>query len=645
MATPIREGLQNLPKGFRALYTDDPLTGCATIEVLFQEIWRTSLIEGATCPEDKVPSIGVAYDSLEAWAEEHEYKLVGVSTDYNRIFTRENIDSVPIGSSHVPYMFYVGPESTICANWRTWHRLPAYHCHDCQQQHPAETVVCPETNHLMWCPNCGRSGNRVFYELNSRGQIRNGCCQDCGIACGHQGCTHMMPDYEEWRFCGEHAQHAECSNCGMLMEWVWEDPQPAMMSDRHGTPVGVVCSDCEDRLCPNCNTIDAEGLDPTTPLVTSEFADVGLVCHRCTRALRLGLIETADETENPTLERMPTIPGRESIRLCGIELEGGNGTMNGTYLARHLHRMGLAEYPEMAGYNQGDGRSRFCVVEQDSSVDWELVMGPINMAEARDVRNLNDTLQQVREMVHAGALKLDLRAGVHIHVSADRVGLPQAFNLSHIFTYLEDPLFRIAAAFWPFHRACQGNNGARPAPKFTRKVDFMQNRGGRGGSHDDHYYALSFLNYFRAFTSGCSCGAAANSFYDECTCPLHKCTFEFRLFNTTANPRKMHAYLALCQALVAKAIEIPEIKNPNTAFPGLAFNRQPVKGMDPRDQVELVDAWQPRLDFIMTELPLTVDERQSLLYCIRNCEIGMMLSEERMGQLEEMSRREREVVA
>jgi len=192
------------------------------------------------------------------------------------------------------------------------------------------------------------------------------------------------------------------------------------------------------------------------------------------------------------------------------------------------------------------------------------------------------------------------------------------------------------------HRSLHTENSSRSIPKYTRKTEFYNYQGGEGGGHDDHYFALSFQNYFNSMLGDCMCGARAGGFWDECTCNLTKCTFEFRLFNTTANPRKLLAYLALCQALVAKAISMPEIKAPAATFPGLPFVRKTLKNMTDDERTYLTEAWKPRLEFIMNELPLTEEEKNAITYCMLHSEIAVGLGDQAVLDL---TAREQEVTA
>jgi hypothetical protein len=317
---------------------------------------------------------------------------------------------------------------------------------------------------------------------------------------------------------------------------------------------------------------------------------------------------------------LPVIPGREMIRLTGVEIEGGLGKSNNPFsmsgpntLARALYDAGLSTTFEQVGYHHGSGFAR---IETDSSCDWECVIGPIDMADLESVRKLNNVVKLIKTHIKSDLLKLDLRCGTHVHVGAERVSLGQAFNLHLLYTYLEDPLYRLGAAHWPIHRTLinDESHSARRSPKETSKTKFARTFA------ENRYYGLSFSNYFERVLEECHCGASRYGAFEECTCDLQKCTFEFRLFNATANTVKLHAYIALCQALVAKAIEMPEMKD-GSMYEEMPFVTSRLRDMEGDKQGEMIDKWEDRLRFIANDLPLTRDEKKSIFYCIKNSEL------------------------
>lgn len=632
--------------------------------------------------------------ALLEWANRHEFHVAVYRTKSPTVNAelRKSPDepsvrlNVLLNRGIVTTSFLVGSRDH-CLGYDPFVRSPEYTCAYCNESHSGETLFCTATGDLTVCTNCGSREHRT--QVIRRGDQRylNSVCGSCRNTCQQEDCTGICESFDA-QFCDAHAEHATCINCENLLEWTDPRDEPERCNPRprprpfpqlrlrgaaagardafsnlnqvimnepnrgeyiqvdadlQNEPVLQVQAEEEldfDHICDGCapHMLCLECRGTTREIGYSEHFQTD-VCEACEAKVRMNVTEDEDENDEALdVSQLEQIPGRENIRLCGVEIEGGHGSQTYANLIYHLRGARLTTARELGAYHGSP--QGFVTVERDASVDWEAVTVPFNPASGEDMNKLNQTLRIIRGMVRRDELKFDLRCGLHIHVSADQVGLVQAYNLSHLFTYIEDPLFRIGAAKWPIHRACHTQNSARPLPKHIRKTEFYASQGGTGGGHDDHYFSLSFQNYFNAVLKQCMCGARANGFWDECTCQLKKCTFEFRLFNTTANSKKMLAYLALCQALVAKAIDMPEIRNPGVSWPGLAFNRQPLKSMDELARTNLTAAWVPRLQFIMNDLPLTEEERDAVRYCMLSSEIKTGIGEEAIYELTE-----REVVA
>lgn len=479
-----------------------------------------------------------------------------------------------------------------------------FECVRCGETHLAYTAECAAG--LLICENCCYSPSITGHEL--RVVEGRAMCAGCVQECAMDECSSSVSVGRGVSFCEEHGQNATCARCNSIMEVAIGEEVPWVSRGSYA----ALCEDCAEDLCPRCESFF--GVELTYSLDLDTY-----VCRRCfIEALYGENAESFDEEAviNARRLRIPTIPGRENVRTCGVEIEGANGQGTGEDLAQALYALDLSSFDEMAGYHHGSG-SGFCHVESDSSVDWELVIGPFNPAEQSDVTRLNQAVRLVRDMVHEGDLGLDLRAGLHIHIGAERVSLDGAFHLNTLFAYLEDVIFRLGAARWPIHRAVANTHYTQPIPKELRKLEFARTHGDEGS----RYYALSFNNYFRRMLQNCTCGAVRYDSWEDCTCDLGKCTFEFRVFNTTANPRKLHAYLALTQALVSKALSMERVSDPQSDFPAMTFEASRFKDLDDVRQEELRAAWSERLAWMFAELPLTDSEKESLIYCIKHSEL------------------------
>jgi hypothetical protein len=538
--------------------------------------------------------------ALQEWASEHGVK---VQVNRNRNHTvRENPDGTGWAfHTSQPYRFQIftpnrwehtyGPGALDI-----FHQLPEPIC-TCGESHALFTTVCPTTGLPRNCANCGAINSEVQWE--PRAEIW--FCSNCAYRC--EDCEDVLTPPGQV-YCSSCRDVHCCTHCHRL-----DYCEPGVDS---GYSASGQCPDCAERLCPACDTVSRH------PLAWSPTEERYL-CRQCHRVSLGDTTEEADDAEDGDAAEILTIPGRENIRMCGIELEGDQGTHDGHTLAMELYRAGLAQHNQMQGYHHGGGS--FIHVEADSSVDWEVVIGPLNPADPQQMLAVNSAMRLVRTGIREGRYKLSLRCGLHIHVGAEKFGLAQAYNLNTLFSYVEDVMFRLAAAKWPLHRSMSGSPYCRPVRKPGSKVAFGREIG-QADDREARRVALNFGNYFQRMLNNCRCGAVRFDSWEECTCDLGKCTFEFRLFNSTANPRKLHAYMALSQALVAKAGSLPEIENPDTLFPAMTFLAKPFKGMTEDEQIHAKAEWEPRVRWLLYDLPLTDDERESIMYCIKNSELA-----------------------
>lgn len=494
-------------------------------------------------------------------------------------------------------------------------------CRSCGVLVFGDIQTCSNCDARTGCGHCGAflSPDDTYVSSETHGDI----CSHCGHPCREEGCENLSPQYHD--YCAEHEIVDHCSHCGE--EWfrsVNEEPvvnsYRAFSSGREVFLCNSSGNRCERFFCIRCGVMAGE-----YSLGEAEGTPPGTYCDRCRDAVMYGdNTEEFDDKVNmnaPSLQ-IPTIPGRENIRLVGVEIEGGNWNGNGSDIAEELYRQGLSRDNRIFGYHHGDGG--FAHVEQDSTVDWEMVVGPVNMANIEQVRKLNNAIKIVKKAIANETIKLDLRCGTHIHVGAERVSVASAFNLHHIYAYAEDVLYRLGAAKWPIHRAIRNNSQyCLPIRKYNDFRQFAQHQG-------EHHNGLFFGNYFGAMMNSCVCGAVRYGQWEQCTCSnLGKCTFEFRIFNATANQRKLHAYLALTQALVAQAgnMGIVSGEDADALFPGQPWQSVRYKDLSEARRTAIKDGWAPRLNYLVNDLPLTDKERASVRYCVESSELNELGSE------------------
>ena len=300
------------------------------------------------------------------------------------------------------------------------------------------------------------------------------------------------------------------------------------------------------------------------------------------------------------------LPNRP-MRMVSFEQEVGSG---GNYLAEMLHEIGLSAEDYMRGYHSSreDSDGGFVSVEEDSSVAAELVWSKMELFLPTEAEKLAQGLETVRKAMREDRVKLDMRCGGHLHVDVPDYGVADTGSMYHLWAYLEDTVYRLGAANWPRHRTeVAHHNYAPPIPKGatnTSQALYALQRDDRS--------ALNFGNLLQARTT-CRCGAGNFGLWEECTCDMSRrvCTLEFRVFNTTANPIKLRAYIALCVGMVQYAKD-------NTITPA----RYPVFEWNGSSDVVDVDRSVERLRFILDKLPLEAADRQAIMYCVERSSLA-----------------------
>lgn len=550
---------------------------------------------------------------LEAFCLEHELILNG--------YLRERF--LVDDGSLMFYEFYLSDQATDEARGRNGFgtTIPlgkTTECPSCGYENTIFTAICIDCGCSISCDTCeSNTMNYLFQQSQNRNvdfpefQLYDGgeYCSACSQLC--EECNTVFHNDESNSLCRDCDPRFCCHECGHM--------------EQGERPDNGYCNGCNANICEDCDNFFEE---------FGFFEEDGRkICKRCFNGLERNIEVFDHDSEMPATQlALPTIEGRERIRFCGIEIEGVNVNPEGhNVLAQDLYELGVSGFNTRRGYHE-QYNGGFAHVERDSTCDWEAVIGPVNMAGNNDVRNLNRVIKAIRERIKDNTVKLSLNCGLHIHVSAEKVGTKQAHNLHLLYTYMEDVMYRIGAAKWPMHRAVvNGDHSYQLSPRSVRTIDFVN------AYMDNRYRGLSFSNYFQKMLNNCQCGAGRFGLFEECSCSLQKCTFEFRIFNTTANTRKIHAYSALTQAIVAKALAMTEFNVEE--MPALGFRMQNVKDMNVTEQENLFDAWIPRIKFILEELPLTNDEKLSILYCIENSELSPM-----MGLCEEIMNTNTEVI-
>jgi hypothetical protein len=303
---------------------------------------------------------------------------------------------------------------------------------------------------------------------------------------------------------------------------------------------------------------------------------------------------SADHPVNEPVLLLPAIDGREP-RLISFEQEVGRG---GRRIAESLHMAGFTLHPTMLPYHNGHPGG-FCHVEEDGSVNAEIIYSMLRLDDRDVARRAESALDVVRSAIQAGEVSLDMRCGFHVHVDVRGFAMRHIENLYHLWNHLEDTIYRLGSANWSSHRSLRTEENYAP-----ETIKGLRTFGAIGRHFDNARGALNFSNYLAA-RGYCHCGAFAFADWENCSCDLKKTTVEFRVFNATANLRKIHAYTALSLALVEVARQEPFKMSelPEFAWSG---------GIEPHPYL---DQTKRALSLIFERLPLTEAERDDLRYC------------------------------
>jgi hypothetical protein len=461
-------------------------------------------------------------------------------------------------------------------------------------------------NRSLTCAGCGNFGwgNAVTWIEESQTFACTLCVRRCQIripspdpfAQSASRCNRIFVG-RGFLYCEEHGNRQSCGQCDQLCE----AHTMAHIDDTY------YCVNCASRICPECAEYSS------SELVNSDVLNAR-VCNNCHRKYRSeSRNETFDPEELPAEKMLLEHNEHRPIRVCSIEMEcappGGNA------LAKELHAQGLATWDRVVDYHSSHRHRGFCHVERDRSLGedgGELIMQLLELDNIEDVRKLHSAMGVVRKQLSAKKLNIDMRCGLHIHIDAHRFGLGHVRNLVILFNYLEDPLYRMAASQYSRHRGMQYASKLHKQgypDRQTFGLNFFPNNG--------HNHALNVAHYWRAVRERCGCGANLIGSYENCTCNLGKCTFEFRVWNGTANYRKVAAYAAISQSMVAYARLHDDLDA--DAFPVLEYDNKASKITEERKE-----EWLSRLTWMFRNLYFSANERENIFYVIRNCDLSKL---------------------
>lgn len=480
--------------------------------------------------------------------------------------------------------------------------IAPFPCTSCGQEIRVGQVYCERCDRFVVCDTCHLAGLRLY---GTRGQVGNGSCPACSVECATDGCANRMPTADGYDRCPTCDPRGACGHCRQMA------PLAQLEEHTHQGNAYLVCPACRPMVCAECDGIFNHTQDRRIGTNT---------LHICDACAQVYYDRERAQFEKWLPEELPVagsllIPGTavRPIRTISIETEFDG---DGVSVGKALCSAGLLPSPERNRYrDQGErGGGYPCLLKSDASVTGgELVTYLMDMDHenhAAAVMRMTEVMRGCREM---GMAKFTHRAGGHIHIDMHGMNAQDLWAKYTLFKYLETPIFFLAGAGADYgHRSLMGSDYCNPGPdgpfesvgQFARNI--LRPNGGR--------WALHFGNFNYARES-CQCGSIITGKWEQCQCNLGKATAEWRVWNAEVNPRILHGWIALMQALTAYAQDLEgfvEADYPAYPWPEKAFDRLTAGQKDLLKQ---------RLEWMHRELPLTIHERDSLIYAAKKSQL------------------------
>jgi hypothetical protein len=399
-------------------------------------------------------------------------------------------------------------------------------------------------------------------------------------------------------------------------------------SGRIGKAGATICAACAtNRLCGECSHIIVRGIK----LVDYE----GIKC--CPHCHEEKVQKDFEKFEKFRIEELPkggltikSLPARP-FRTISIETEvDGNKHM----LAKTLYNCGLVRVPEVERYGTAtpDQSKWAAFLKHDGSVTGgELISFMLNLDNKEHTEAFKVILRKLRALDKAKLIEFNPNCGGHIHIDAHGFGTENIWRLLTVWNYLEDFTYRLAGSGHEYgHRTLvpghdRANGGAGYANPTVKGPWGVRSSVGEAVRMQNRMCGLNFQPYIGA-SRYCECGAFHADNGRACKCALPKCTIEWRVWNSQRSPRILHAWIAYMQAVHAYA-DVPE--EPTAAFerglPTLAWTRKP---WDKLSKAQKGDVF-TRMEWIFGNLVFTPEERDSLIYAIKQSDIVITPTEEK----------------
>lgn len=484
---------------------------------------------------------------------------------------------------------------------------------------------------LKCCRSCYRTGLTVapVSRISSNGATLD-LCADCVKKC--KACDVLIPKQEAITYgiesCSTCSPTFKCSGCNRRKNK--DVGQDIALYTTTGAPLyegkRTICETCFANICTSCDKVFHRGV------VLKEVGDEKL----CPICIEERMLKDFEKLEKFRLEELPqgglTVSSLSSrpFRTISIETEVDG---NRHIFAKTLYKSGIVRYPEVEGYGTRtpDTSTWPAFLKHDGSVTGgELISFMLELNKREHAESLKTTLRKLRALELSGIIEFNPNCGGHIHIDATGFSQANVWRLLTIWNYVEDFTFRLAGSGHKYgHRTLVpghdiANRGRGYSHPTVKGPWGLKSTAAQAFGAQDRMCGLNFQPYLGAIRN-CLCDAVINDKWDKCKCELPKCTIEWRVWNSQRNPRILHAWIAYMQAMHAAADDIEPDVNWETKHPALAWTKLPYNKTTDAHRKLLRE----RIEWLFANLILTGNERDSLVYAIKNSDIPVSTADER----------------